>query len=106
MRRLADGFGDGGDDFLLVWKAPEFPRCNDLPVDLHLEGSARTLGQRWLDSQLFLDCGRRTGGPGQIASRITVDDGDCTHSSLSVAYIDVDRPAELQHFALRPLEAT
>jgi hypothetical protein len=75
-RRSPDRFTDGGHYLLLGRKSPELASGNDLAVNLDLEGPTWPLAQLGNHPKLLLERGRRTGGPGQITSRITIDDSD------------------------------
>ena len=71
-----DRLTDGGHYLLLGRKSPELASGNDLAVDFDLERPTWPLAQLGKYPKLLLERGRRTGGPGQITSRITIDDSD------------------------------
>jgi len=75
-RRSPDRLTDGGHYVLLGRESPKLASGHDLAVNLDLEGPTWSLAQLGNYPKLLLDRGRRTGGPGQVTSRITIDDSD------------------------------
>src|SRR5690348_11595758 len=68
------------DDLVLGGEAGRGLLGNDLALVLDLEDAAMAGDQLGVDPELVLEGGRRTGGPGEIASTGAVGDADHTRS--------------------------